>query len=97
MQLNDLVGAERLALVVPILFGAFVKATAIILIGATCALFARGASAATRHLIWTLTLGGAASRARGERSLVRAGRSPWHPGRSLNPAERSSRSRFRWQ
>src|SRR5688572_30298659 len=36
-----------------------VKSTAILLLGVVCAMTARAASAAARHLIWTLTLAGA--------------------------------------
>ena len=59
MHLNDLLGGERSADVLQMLGSAFAKGTAILLLGAVCALFARGASAATKHLVWTLTLAGA--------------------------------------
>jgi beta-lactamase regulating signal transducer with metallopeptidase domain len=59
MDLYDLVGADRFAAVASVLVTAFAKATAVLALGLVCAMLARGASAATRHLIWTLTLGGA--------------------------------------
>ena len=59
MLLYDLVGAERIAAIVPLLIGAFARATVVFVLGLVCALLARGASAAARHLIWTLTLAGA--------------------------------------
>jgi beta-lactamase regulating signal transducer with metallopeptidase domain len=59
MHLYDLLGAERSAVALQMLGGAFARATTVFLLGAACAMFARGASAATRHLVWTLTLAGA--------------------------------------
>ena len=59
MHLYDLFGGERSAVALQMLGAAFAKGTTIFLLGAVCSLFARGASAATRHLVWTLTLAGA--------------------------------------
>jgi beta-lactamase regulating signal transducer with metallopeptidase domain len=59
MHLDALLATERSALVVSMLGAALVKGTTIFLLGAVCSLLARGTSAATRHLIWTLTLAGA--------------------------------------
>ena len=59
MHLYDLVGSDRFAAIASVLAATFVKGTAILLLGTACSLLARGASAATRHMIWTLTLGGA--------------------------------------
>jgi beta-lactamase regulating signal transducer with metallopeptidase domain len=59
MHLYDLLGAERNGVALQILGAAFARGTAIFMLGAVCALFARGTSAATRHLVWTLTLAGA--------------------------------------
>ncbi len=59
MHLYDLVGSEPIAAIASVLAATFVKGTAILLLGTACAMLARGASAATRHMIWTLTLGGA--------------------------------------
>ena len=59
MHLYDLVGSERTAAIASVLAATFVKGSAILLLGTACSLLARGASAATRHMIWTLTLGGA--------------------------------------
>jgi len=59
MPLYDLVGSDRAAAIASVLAGTFVKGTAILLLGTACALLTRGTSAATRHMIWTLTLGGA--------------------------------------
>ena len=59
MHFYDLVDVDRFAAALPLLGGIFAKASAILLLGGLCALLARGASAASRHMIWTLTLGGA--------------------------------------
>jgi beta-lactamase regulating signal transducer with metallopeptidase domain len=56
---DDLVTPERVAGLTALLGSAVVKATAVLLLGSVCVLLARSASAATRHLIWVLTLGGA--------------------------------------
>ena len=56
---NDLATPERVSALAGLLGSAFLKATAVLMLGTLCALFARAASAATRHMIWTLTLGGA--------------------------------------
>jgi beta-lactamase regulating signal transducer with metallopeptidase domain len=58
MHLYDILGAERLSAAVPFLAGAVAKAMAIFVLGTICAMAARAASAATRHMIWTLTLAG---------------------------------------
>jgi beta-lactamase regulating signal transducer with metallopeptidase domain len=58
MHLYDILGAERLSAAVPFLASAVAKAMAIFVLGTFCAMAARGASAATRHMIWTLTLAG---------------------------------------
>lgn len=58
MTVNDFLSAGSAGMV-PVLGGTIAKGTAILLMGAACALLARGASAATRHMIWTLTLTGA--------------------------------------
>jgi beta-lactamase regulating signal transducer with metallopeptidase domain len=58
MHLYDILGAERLSAAVPFLASAVAKTMAIFVLGTICAMAARGASAATRHLIWTLTLAG---------------------------------------
>ena len=50
---------ERATDLAGLLASAMIKATLVMVIGTACALLARGVSAATRHLIWTLTLGGA--------------------------------------
>jgi hypothetical protein len=59
MHLYDLVGSERTVAIASVLAATFVKGTAVLLLGTACSLLARGASAATRHMIWTLALGGA--------------------------------------
>jgi beta-lactamase regulating signal transducer with metallopeptidase domain len=57
MAVIDLVNGEVLAALAPV--GAIVvKATAVLLLGTVCSMFARGSSSATRHMIWTLTLAG---------------------------------------
>ena len=58
---DDLVTPERVAGLTALLGSAVVKATAVLLLGSVCVLLARSASAATRHLIWVLTLGGAST------------------------------------
>jgi beta-lactamase regulating signal transducer with metallopeptidase domain len=59
MIVSDYLSAAGSAGVVPMLVGALAKGTAILIAGSICMLLARGASAAARHLIWTLTLTGA--------------------------------------
>ena len=56
MHVNDLLHAAGVA---PLLIGASAKGMVILMVGAASAMLARGASAATRHLIWTLTMTGA--------------------------------------
>jgi len=57
--LYDLVGFERSVVIASILGAAFAKGAAILLLGTAVSMLARGASAAARHMVWTLTLGGA--------------------------------------
>lgn len=59
MHVNDFLSAGRAIGVAPLLVGTIAKGSVIFAVGAVCALVARGASAATRHMIWTLTLTGA--------------------------------------
>ena len=59
MTVNDFLSAAGSTGVVSMLVGALAKGTAILIVGSICVLLARGASAAARHLIWTLTLTGA--------------------------------------
>ena len=59
MIVNDYLSAAGSAGVVSMLVGALAKGTAILIAGSICVLLARDASAAARHLIWTLTLTGA--------------------------------------
>ena len=59
MNLSDFARAEHLAALVPAVIAALLKGTVILVLGTVCSLLARGASAASRHMIWTLTLGGA--------------------------------------
>jgi beta-lactamase regulating signal transducer with metallopeptidase domain len=59
MIVNDYLSAAGSAGVVSMLVGALAKGTAILIAGSICVLLARGASAAARHFIWTLTLTGA--------------------------------------
>src|SRR6476660_8854819 len=59
MNLNDFASAEPLAALAPAVAGALLKGTVILVLGTLCASLARGVSAASRHMIWTLTLGGA--------------------------------------
>jgi beta-lactamase regulating signal transducer with metallopeptidase domain len=59
MPAYDLVGSDRSAAIASVLAAMFVKGTAILLLGTAGSMLARGASAAARHMIWTLTLGGA--------------------------------------
>ena len=59
MHVNDFLDAASVVGVAPLLIGAFAKGMIILMVGALCALVARAASAATRHLIWTLSLTGA--------------------------------------
>ena len=56
---DDLATPERLAGILAFLGSAAAKATVVLMLGAVGVLFARSASAATRHLIWALSLGGA--------------------------------------
>ena len=59
MTVFDFATTDRLAQLAPLLGLAVLKSTLVLLVGTACALAARKASAAGRHLIWTLTLGGA--------------------------------------
>src|SRR5689334_21520906 len=59
MNLSDFARAEHLAALVPAVAGALLKGMVILVLGTVCSILARGASAAARHMIWTLTLGGA--------------------------------------
>jgi beta-lactamase regulating signal transducer with metallopeptidase domain len=59
MTVNDFLSAAGSTGVVSMLVGALAKGTAILIVGSICVLLARGASAAARHLVWTLTLTGA--------------------------------------
>jgi beta-lactamase regulating signal transducer with metallopeptidase domain len=59
MIVNDYLSAAGSSGVVSTLVSALAKGTAILIAGSICVLLARGASAATRHLIWTLALTGA--------------------------------------
>jgi len=59
MNLSEFARAEHLAALVPPLAAALLKGTVILVLGTVCSLLARGASAAARHMIWTLALGGA--------------------------------------
>lgn len=56
---NEFVAPERVAVLASLLGAAAVKATVVLMVGTVAVLFARHASAATRHLLWVLTLGGA--------------------------------------
>jgi beta-lactamase regulating signal transducer with metallopeptidase domain len=55
----DFAAPDRAAEFATLLAPVVVKATLVLMLGTVCALGARAASAATRHLIWTLTLAGA--------------------------------------
>ena len=57
---NDLVDVGVMTGAAWALLEMALKGTAILMVGAACALAARGASAAVRHVIWTVTLGAAA-------------------------------------
>ena len=57
---NDLVDVGALTATAWMLLEMALKGAAVLLAGAICVVMARGASAAVRHVIWTLTLGGAA-------------------------------------
>jgi len=59
MNLNDFARAEYLAALAPAVTAALLKGAVILVLGTVCSVLARGASAASRHMIWTLTLGGA--------------------------------------
>ena len=59
MPLFDFATPDRVAELVPLLGSAVLKSTVVLVVGGACAVAARGASAAARHLIWALTLGGA--------------------------------------
>ena len=80
---DDLATPERVAGVLALLGPAVMKATTVLMLGAVCVLLARSASAATRHLLWALTLGG---------SLVVPAAAElvpqWHMPFSLWPANR---------
>src|SRR5688572_7280693 len=56
---NDLTTPEGAAGLAALLGSTIVKTTIVLMLGTLCALAARTASSATRHMIWTLTLGGA--------------------------------------
>lgn len=58
LTVSDLVSPARLDGVAPLAAAVVAKATVILVLGALAVLVARGASAATRHLIWTLALAG---------------------------------------
>jgi len=59
MLAADFPAAHRMAELATVLAPMMVKATLVLMVGTACALLARAASAAMRHLIWTLTLTGA--------------------------------------
>jgi len=59
MNLNDFARPEHVAALAPTVAAALLKGAVILVLGTVCSLLARGASAAARHMIWTLTLGGA--------------------------------------
>ncbi|HEX5073653.1 MAG TPA: M56 family metallopeptidase [Gemmatimonadaceae bacterium] len=59
MSLSDFARPEHLIALVPAVAAALLKGAVILVFGTACSVMARGASAAARHLIWTLTLGGA--------------------------------------
>ena len=55
---DDLATPDRIAAIAALLGGTLLKSTLLLLVGGACALMARSAAAATRHLIWALTLTG---------------------------------------
>ena len=59
MNLSDFARVEQLTALVPAVASALLKGTVILVLGTVCSVLARGASAAARHMIWMLTLGGA--------------------------------------
>ena len=59
MALPDFVSPERAAGLAALIGSALVKSTIVLVAGSAAVVAARGASAAARHLMWTLTLGGA--------------------------------------
>ena len=59
MNLNDFARAEYLVAFAPVVAAALLKGAVILVLGTVCSMMARGATAASRHMIWTLTLGGA--------------------------------------
>ena len=59
MSLNDFARAEYLVAFAPVVAAALLKGAVILVLGTVCSMLARGATAASRHMIWTLTLGGA--------------------------------------
>jgi beta-lactamase regulating signal transducer with metallopeptidase domain len=59
MLAADFLAADRMAELATALTPMMAKATLALMVGTACALAARAASAAMRHLIWTLTLTGA--------------------------------------
>ena len=59
MNLNDFARAEYLVAFAPVVAAALLKGAVILVLGTVCSMLARGATAASRHMIWTLTLGGA--------------------------------------
>ena len=59
MNLNDFARAEYLVAFAPVVAAALLKGAVILVLGTVCSMLARGDTAASRHMIWTLTLGGA--------------------------------------
>ena len=59
MNLNDFARAEYLVSFAPVVAAALLKGAVILVLGTVCSMLARRATAASRHMIWTLTLGGA--------------------------------------
>jgi len=59
MSLNDFARAEYLVAFAPVVAAELLKGAVILVLGTVCSMLARGATAASRHMIWTLTLGGA--------------------------------------
>jgi beta-lactamase regulating signal transducer with metallopeptidase domain len=59
MALPDIVAPESAAGLAALIGSALLKSTIVLVAGSAAVVVARGASAAARHLMWTLTLGGA--------------------------------------
>ena len=59
MNLNDFARTEYLDSFAPVVAASLLKGAVILVLGTVCSMLARGATAASRHMIWTLTLGGA--------------------------------------